>query len=430
MSAVELLCTADVHLGRRPSGLPDGVDTADHSPRVGVQRVVDAAVQRDVDAVVVAGDLVDEERRYAEAYGVVERAATELRDADIDFVCVAGNHDHDAAPRLADDVDGLRLLGRDGAWESTTVEGDDAAVRLDGWSFPRRHHRESPLATDGLHDGDDDGRPRVGVVHADTSGEDRYAPVDPDDLAATGHDAWLLGHLHSPGERRDVPPVVYPGSLQPLDRTETGRHGAWTLRIDRDGTVTAERITDATVQFESVTIPTEPDDSVEDVIDTVHDRLGERVREDGGGADLFVADLTVTGRTDAHGALLDRRHELLGRLETEENTSLRVGAVAVETTPSVDLAGRAGDADPVGFLAGLLRALDDDSDADPDEYGDLIAAARDRLRETYESSAYDELQRYDDDHDRPTEADARDHLRRQARRLLDRFLAQEGGEGS
>ena len=107
MSAVGLLFTADVHLGRRPSGLPREADTAEHSPRVGLNRVVDAATDRDVDAVVIAGDLVNRERRYAEAYGVVERAATLLRDADVAFVCVAGNHDHDALPRLADDIDRL-----------------------------------------------------------------------------------------------------------------------------------------------------------------------------------------------------------------------------------------------------------------------------------------------------------------------------------
>lgn len=429
MSTVELLCTADVHLGRRPSGLPGGVDTADHSPRVGLRRLVDGAVERGVDAVVVAGDLIDLDRRYAEAYGAVARAADDLREADIEFVCVAGNHDHDTLPRLADDVDGLRLLGRDGTWESTTVESDDAAVRIDGWSFPRQHYRESPLAADGLGDADD-GTPRVGVVHADTSGDDQYAPVDAADLAATGHDAWLLGHLHGPGRRRDTPPVLYPGSLQPLDRTEIGPHGAWELRVDRDGTVTADRLTAATLQFESVEVPTEPDDSFEDVVDTAHERIGERVVERVAGADLFVADLTVTGRTDAHAALLDRREQLLDIRSNEGGTSVRVGAVSVETTPSVDLAGRAGDDDPVGFLAGLLRALDDDSDADVEPYRDLIASAHDRVRRVHDSNAYRELREHDRDYERPSEADAREHLRRQAIRLLDRFLAQEGGEGS
>lgn len=428
MSAVELLCTADVHLGRRPSGLPDGVDTIDHSPRTGLDQLVDTAVERGVDAVVVAGDLIDRERRYAEAYGAVERAVTELQDAGITLVCVAGNHDHDTLPRIANDIDGLRLLGRDGTWGSTTVEGD-TMVHIDGWSFPRQHYRESPLSTNGLGD-DNDSAPRVGVVHADTSDADRYAPIDVNDLTTTGHDAWLLGHLHSPGQRQTTPPVLYPGSLQPLDMTETDRHGAWELRVDRDGTVEADRVTAATLQFEPVRVPAEPGDSFEDVVGTVHDRIGERVVERAGGAELFVTNLTVTGRTDAHAALLDRQEELFEVRFTEDGTSVRVGAVDIETTPAVDLADRAGGDDPVGFLADLLRALDSDNEVDTEQYHDLIASAHDCLRQTHDSAAYRELREYDDDYDRPTEADARDHLRKQARRLLDRFLAQERGEGS
>jgi len=429
MCAVELLCTADVHLGRRPSSLSEEADTANHSPRVGLNRVVNAATDRGVDAVVVAGDLVDRERRYAEAYGMVERAATRLQDADVAFICVAGNHDHDALPRLTDDIDGLRLLGRDGGWESTTIETDDARLHLNGWSFPRQHWRESPLATDGLNAvSGEDGAPRVGVVHADTSGEDRYAPVDADELAATGHNAWVLGHLHSPGRRRETPPVLYPGSLQPLDRTETGRRGAWELSVDRDGTVTADRLTAATVQFETVTVPMEREDTFQDVVDTAYEAIRDRAITASGGADLFVTTLQVEGRTEAHSALLDRHEELRDVARTEAGTNLRVGEVRVETTPAIDLAARAGDDDPIGFLAELLQALDDDTDTDADRYRDLIVAAQSRLRETHKASAYRELREHDEEFERPTEADARAHLRRQARRLLGRFLTQEGGE--
>jgi DNA repair exonuclease SbcCD nuclease subunit len=352
-----------------------------------------------VDAVLVAGDLVDRERRYAEAYGVVERAAGELRETGIAFVCVAGNHDHEVLPRLADDIDGLQLLRSDGEWESTTVQTDDTELHLDGWSFPRQHWRESPLETTGLENAStDDTTPRIGVVHADTSGEDRYAPVDEDELAATDHDAWLLGHLHSPGRRRETPPVLYPGSLQPLDRTETGRHGAWELRVDRDGTVTADRLTAATLQFESVTVSAEPDDRFEDVVDTVHETVRERTVAESGGAELFVANLTIEGRTDAHAALLERQEELRDVTLVEAGTDVRIGEVAVETAPAVDLADRAGNDDPVGFLAGLLRALDDESEVDVEPYRELIRSAHDRLRETHNSNAYRELREHEPAH--------------------------------
>jgi hypothetical protein len=175
-------------------------------------------------------------------------------------------------------------------------------------------------------------------------------------------------------------------------------------------------------------VSTSPSDDFADVVDTVHQRVRDRAVEQAVGANLFVADLTIEGRTDAHAVLLDRQRELLEVELVEAGTTLRVGEVSVETTPAVDLTDRSGEDDPVGFLAGLLRALDEETDADAEPYRDLIASAHDRLRETHESSAYRELRKHDDNYGRPTETDARRHLRRQARRLLDRFLAQEGGK--
>ena len=204
MASIEVLCAADIHIGRRPGRLADKYDPADFSPRTTWANLAKSAIDRQVDAVVVAGDLVDRENRYAEAFGAVESVASTLSGADIPFFCVAGNHDHNVLPDLAEAIDDVQLLGRDGTWERAILAGTDGEpqVHVDGWSFPSRYHHESPLAT---YDLIDEGVPRLGVVHADMSDEDRYAPVVVDDLAASGHAAWVLGHLHNPGLRHETP---------------------------------------------------------------------------------------------------------------------------------------------------------------------------------------------------------------------------------
>jgi hypothetical protein len=90
MDALEVLCTAGIHIGRRPSRLPDRFDSAEFSPREVWADLAATAVNRNVDGVVVAGDLVDNENRYAEAFGAVEAVATTLAEADIPLVVVAG----------------------------------------------------------------------------------------------------------------------------------------------------------------------------------------------------------------------------------------------------------------------------------------------------------------------------------------------------
>lgn len=102
MASVEVLCVADIHIGRRPSRLPDRFDPADFSPRTIWANLAESAVTQGVDAVVVAGDLVDQENRYAEAFGAVESVATRLAEAGIPLIAVAGNHDADVLPDLAE----------------------------------------------------------------------------------------------------------------------------------------------------------------------------------------------------------------------------------------------------------------------------------------------------------------------------------------
>lgn len=423
MTSAEILCTADVHIGRRPSQLSGSVDSAAFSPRKMWTDLATEAVNRGVDAVVVAGDLVDSENRYAEAFGAVESTAATLAEADIPLVIVAGNHDADVLPDLAEAIDHLQLLGRSGTWErrSLTDANGDPLVHIDGWSFPGQYHRESPLAT---HDLSEESAPRLGVVHADLSDEDRYAPVDVDNLAASGHAAWVLGHLHVPGTRHDNPPVLYPGSLQPLDPSETGSHGAWLLSVKSDGRVDAEPVRSATLQYEDVTVSANPEQGFHDIVDGVHEQLRETVTECSTKTGLLAVRLVIEGRTDAHTDLRSRQGELEQIELTEGGTTVQVIDVAVNTDPAIDLAERSENDDPVGYLAGLLRALDGDEPLDP--YRDVIEAAHASARETHESNAYRELKRHDENYTRPSEAETKDVLRQQAREVIDALVEQQG----
>lgn len=423
MESIEVLCTADIHIGRRPNQLPERFEPADFSPRTIWTDLAESAVSRGVDAVVVAGDLVDRENKYAEAFGAVESVATTLAEAGIPLVAVAGNHDVNVLPDLAEAIDNLQVLGRNGTWERTTISDVDGehSLHLDGWSFPGRHHHDSPVAA---YDLVDDGVPRLGVVHADVSGEDRYAPVAVDDLATSGHVGWVLGHLHVPGLRHENPPVLYPGSLQPLDPSETGNHGAWVVSVETDGTVSTDPMGSATLQYEEAVVSTTPDQGFHDVVDATHEQLRETVMKCGPETELLAVSVTITGRTEAHTDLRGRRGELEDIELIDSGTTVRVRDVTVDTNPPIDLAARAGDDNPVGYLAGLLRALDGEESVEP--YRDVVEAAHTSVRETHDSNAYRELKSEDETYSRPTKAETKDVLRRQTRELIDAFVEQRG----
>ncbi|MCB9916118.1 MAG: metallophosphoesterase [Planctomycetes bacterium] len=103
MPEARLLCVGDMHLGRRPSrlplGAPDGL-----GPRETWGEVVETAIAREVDAVLLAGDVVESANGALEAYGELLAGARRLREAGIDLVAVAGNLRRARAAALADEL--------------------------------------------------------------------------------------------------------------------------------------------------------------------------------------------------------------------------------------------------------------------------------------------------------------------------------------
>ncbi|MFW6350458.1 MAG: metallophosphoesterase family protein, partial [Thiohalospira sp.] len=154
-----ILAIGDIHLGRRPSRLPADLDARELTPAAAWYAAVEAAVERGVDAVVLAGDVVEHPDDLYEAWTDLERGIHRLAGAGIPVVAVSGNHDTTVLPRLADALPDLRLLGREGRWEEMDLGG----ARLLGWSFPAPVHPHSPLA-DGLPPRTD-ATPRLGLLH-------------------------------------------------------------------------------------------------------------------------------------------------------------------------------------------------------------------------------------------------------------------------
>jgi hypothetical protein len=89
---MKILCSGDLHLGRRSSRLPAGVDAGAHSATAAWKALVELAIAERVDLVALSGDLVDRANRYFEAFGPLEAGVRRLTAAGIPTVAVAGNH--------------------------------------------------------------------------------------------------------------------------------------------------------------------------------------------------------------------------------------------------------------------------------------------------------------------------------------------------
>jgi DNA repair exonuclease SbcCD nuclease subunit len=358
---MKILCTGDVHVGRRSSRFPSDVDSRSLSCAAAWGRIVDLALSERVDLLAVSGDLVDRANRFYEAAGPVERGLRELTRAGITTVMVAGNHDYDVLPWL---VEGLgpevRLLGRNGSWERFTFERNGEVLHLDGWSFPEGRVHSSPLATYPFRP---DGAPVLGLLHADLDQPNSpYAPVLLAELRARPAALWLLGHVHAPRLLREAGSVavLYPGSPQAMDPGEAGEHGVWIAETGPAGGLTLRGVPLSSVRYDTVEVDVggvaEAGELDRRVVDAVREQLG-RAAEGTRCLRHLSCRLRVAGRTALHRGLEQRVGELCGELELEHGElRARVERVEVRTAPARELEARAGGNDAPAVLARLVHA--------------------------------------------------------------------------
>lgn len=420
-----LLCLSDLHLGRASGRLPAGlaVRAEDVSPRAAWRLVVAAARRLGVQAVVLAGDVVDTANDRFEAFGALYDGVRELDAEGIRVIAVAGNHDVESLPRLAALVPGFTLLGRGGRWASTVVDGPAGPVNLVGWSFPAARHAEDPTAG-GLPARAPNGW-TVGVLHGDLDARGgHYAPVSAASLRAARYDAWLLGHVHTPtltpgtlpaGATSSLAPG-YLGSLVGLDPTETGRRGAWLIEASSAGLALAH-LALAPLRWERYDVDVTGLEDVEaELTDRILAALRDRVGDpeaDWGEALAVGVRVRLTGRARGLDALA--RHArgdlVVGQSTSVAGRAVFIDDVALAVEPAHDLAALAVGDTPVALLARHLLAV---------EAGEarVLQAARARLAEVdaklFASVASSPL----------TDGALRATLRQAGLRALDALLAQ------
>ncbi len=415
---IKLLCLGDAHLGRYPSRVP--TDDPSLSVRAVWERAVTKAIDNNVDAVILTGDMADNRNSYFEAYGPLRNGISRLSQRDIPVVAVAGNHDHEVFPQLAKSMphDNLILLGQGGTWEEKTLSTRSGrSLRCVGWSFPSAHYDPSPLDIFNLPQSENF---TVGIVHGDLESQGGYAPLAKRDLDAQPVDLWLLGHIHAPQLHQDYrAPVLYPGSPQPLHPGEPGTHGPWMISIDGRNHIQTEQLSLASVRYEEVVIDVSGREQVGDINISVVEQLEE-----------FATELTKNHPLLQHLScrlILEGQTRLHRKLSTEQlaNTdtydlqvhgcSLTIDKVSINTAPIRDLQEIAQlKNDPPGILARWLIELENtDGHA-------LLNDARDAAETVYKSAGFRNLGEKE-----PAPETLARLVNQQVMLLLDELLAQK-----
>lgn len=430
--AISLLATADTHLGKPPGALA-GVPSPDrYSTRHTWRQLIRLALDRNVEAVLLAGDIVDAGNRYFESVGLLRDGIRELAGGGIVTYAVAGNHDADVLGELARQLptSHFRLLGKGGRWEKQIHQTSDGRqLQLAGWSFPTAHVSYDPveqfdISIDASH-------PSIGLLHADLQDpESRYAPASLQRLTGTGVQAWVLGHIHKPQVLREQAPLVcYPGSPHALDPSESGPHGPVLLQVQSERSVSYEWQALSPVRYEELEFTLQSDEDPEQISGRIYDTVREWLERQGGNlspAQLLVVDLVCHGPATAYPALQQVAGEDGPTFEMPD-CLVSIRKTVDRTHPDVgDLQALSQQKNPAGILAKLLIEIEQQQGPFHEQ---MVDRTRQMIRSVNRHTTYrplQESQRILDDHDPQA---VRNHLAQVARQLLVELVRQKE-EGS
>ena len=361
--SVKILATADLHLGRTSSGVPENLQEA--STKYTWHRMVDWCIQRSIDVLLLCGDIIDRDNRYFEALGPLQRGFEKLGEAGIQVYMVAGNHDFDVLFQIAgnNQYENIHLLGAKGEWETDTYSGEDLSVKFAGWSFPGRHYREDPLQSFS-RSGIESDIPLIGLLHGEVNEpESRYAPTDLNKLTDTPMDAWIIGHIHKPQDlKKEDPYIAYPGSPHALNSGEPGLHGALLLEVEGRDDFHTHRILFSPVRYESLSIDVSEAGDKETFRERVTASLFNNARKKLDEEDMvsvLVYDLYLEGK-NKHVREIDSWLLNISDYEPELNSGSKVSIRKVinRVEPAIEnLEELAKDPSPAGKLAETILVL-------------------------------------------------------------------------
>lgn len=300
------LHAADLHLDsplqRLESYEGAPVDEIRNATRVALQRLVDLALQQEVDLVVIAGDLYDGDWRDHNTGLYFVQQISRLTREGIPVLAIRGNHDAanlmTRSLPLPENPDGSAIMLSSERPETRRFEKLGIAVH--GQSF-RSRAETSNLAAD--YPAADRGMFNLGLLHTSLTGADDhepYAPCTPQQLADKQYDYWALGHVHTRGERQleGTAPVVFSGNLQGRHPRETGPKGCLLVEIDAAGETTRTFHSLDAVRWETFQYSAEQADDADALAEAYREWLSEQtaLAEDR----TLVTRVRVTGTSSLH----------------------------------------------------------------------------------------------------------------------------------
>mgnify|MGYP001825410525 CR=1 FL=1 len=367
MKKIRFVHASDLHLDATFGGV-DATDekvagALERSTLQALDRVVQLCIDREVDFLIIAGDLYNSADHSLRAELAFQRAMRRLADAGIGAFVVRGNHDPaDGWSAGLELPDSVVVFPADRVLRSEVFRDGEVVCAVYGRSFGTRQVTENLALGFSRENGDS---LAIAVLHANVGqrqGWDNDAPCTVDDLRSGGMDYWALGHIHVAGRVSDTPPAVYSGSTQGLDPTEEGPRGCFVVDLD-DGGAIEEFVETASVRWRRLEIDITGVQGIDELRVELENSCAE-IRESSEGKPTIIR-LGLIGRSPAHaslnrpGVLIDLEADLRQE-QLELDPWIWVDRIRDHTRPALDLDRILAEEGLLGDLARLARQILED----------------------------------------------------------------------
>lgn len=256
------------------------------------QKVVQLAIDKQVHAVLISGDVYTSAEHNLTAQLDYVRLLHKLAQNDIQVFAVLGNHDPlDAWQAKIPFPPNVHVFSTEKVERMPLIVDGEEVAAVYGQSYAHQEQRDN-LAWNFSRTLAD--HYAIGLLHTQIGGQSTYAPCSLTDLKESGMDYWALGHVHAHQIVCDKPYVVYAGNPQGLDCTETGPRGCYYVEVGPYGTTDIEFVDTSIVRWESVDIPIDSIESVSELREAVR-FTKEKIRREVGKPTFLTVNFVGAG---------------------------------------------------------------------------------------------------------------------------------------
>ena len=228
---ISFLHAADLHLDSPFKGLahmPASIfEQVRESTFAALDRLINMAIETQVDFLLIVGDLFDNEKQSLKAQIRLRTAFEELERHHINVYLSYGNHDYTKGNRHPVTYpDNVFIFPDEKVRHFIHSKDGQKIAEIHGFSYENRAVLTNKTAE---YQVVDKTIPyHIAMLHGSVQGNtehDTYAPFQLSELMTSSYDYWALGHIHKQEILKEDPSIVYPGNIQGRHRNETGEKG-------------------------------------------------------------------------------------------------------------------------------------------------------------------------------------------------------------